>query len=107
MAPYILLAAFLVGYAVISFLLKNRTKKGEEDQTNKYKKENNDFSWYEILQITENSNLDQIKVAYRQQIAKYHPDRVAHLGKELRDLAEEKTKEINYAYGIALKIKKK
>jgi DnaJ like chaperone protein len=35
--------------------------------------------------------------AYRERIAEYHPDKVAHLGKELRDLASRKTLEINLA----------
>jgi len=30
--------------------------------------------------------------------AKYHPDKVAHLGEELKNLAEEKFKSLNDAY---------
>lgn len=39
-----------------------------------------------------------IKRLYREAIGQYHPDRVQHLGKALRDLAESKSKEINEAY---------
>ena len=35
---------------------------------------------------------------YRQQVAAYHPDRVAGLGVKLQRLAEEETKAINQAY---------
>ena len=35
---------------------------------------------------------------YRQQVAAYHPDRVAGLGAKLQRLAEEETKAINQAY---------
>ena len=35
---------------------------------------------------------------YRQQVAAYHPDRVAGLGPKLQRLAEEETKAINQAY---------
>jgi hypothetical protein len=40
----------------------------------------------------------EIRSKYLQSVALYHPDKVQHLGPELRDLAERKTKEINAAY---------
>jgi hypothetical protein len=40
----------------------------------------------------------EVRSRYISTIALYHPDKVQHLGKELRDLAEEKTKEFNAAY---------
>ena len=40
----------------------------------------------------------EIKKAYQALIQQYHPDRVADMGPELRDVAEERTKEINAAY---------
>ena len=51
-----------------------------------------------ILRLARSATLDDLKRAYRDRVRDYHPDRVAHLGSELRDLAEEKTKEINAAY---------
>jgi DnaJ-domain-containing protein 1 len=39
-----------------------------------------------------------VRRRYRELLALYHPDKVAHLGPELRALAERKTKEINEAY---------
>jgi DnaJ like chaperone protein len=44
--------------------------------------------WHEVLEVSPNATLDQIKTAYRQKISLYHPDRVAGLGQELRELAE-------------------
>jgi DnaJ like chaperone protein len=38
--------------------------------------------------------------AYQRMAKMYHPDKVATLGKEFRDLAESKMKEINHAYEI-------
>ena len=35
-------------------------------------------------------------------MSEYHPDKVASLGKEIRELAERKSKEINAAYRDAL-----
>jgi hypothetical protein len=40
----------------------------------------------------------EIRSKYLQSVALYHPDKVQHLGPELRELAERKTKEINAAY---------
>lgn len=39
-----------------------------------------------------------IKLAYRERMWEYHPDRVAGLGVKLRRMAEEETKRINEAY---------
>ena len=41
---------------------------------------------------------DQIRSKYLDMISLYHPDRVQHLGPELKELAEIKSKEINAAY---------
>jgi molecular chaperone DnaJ len=44
--------------------------------------------------------MDEIKKAYREQIKKYHPDKVESLklGPEYRSMFEEKTMEIQKAY---------
>lgn len=39
-----------------------------------------------------------VKKAYRELLAKYHPDKVNHLGDEFRKIAEQKTREIVKAY---------
>jgi molecular chaperone DnaJ len=54
-----------------------------------------DFEYYEILEITKNAGIDEIKKAYRKLALKYHPDR-NHGNKE----AEEKFKQINEAYQV-------
>ncbi len=56
------------------------------------------FNPYRVLQVASNASLDEIKAAYHQQMTKYHPDKVAHLGEELQVLAEEKAKTIQRAY---------
>ncbi|MGE0761857.1 MAG: DnaJ family molecular chaperone [Bdellovibrionales bacterium] len=55
---------------------------------------------YEILGIGSDASEIEISVAYKDAIKKYHPDRVANLGQELQDLAEQKCKEINGAYDL-------
>jgi hypothetical protein len=50
-----------------------------------------------ILGLTRYPTPEVLKQAYRDRIREYHPDKVAHLGSELRQLAERKAKEINAA----------
>ncbi len=53
---------------------------------------------YKILEIEKSATVDQIKRAYRKMAKKYHPDKVAHLGKEHQKGAEEKFKQVQKAY---------
>lgn len=55
-------------------------------------------SAYLILGIESSVTNEEVKRAYRKMAKKYHPDKVAHLGVELQDLAEEKFKAVNKAY---------
>jgi len=51
-----------------------------------------------VLGLYDGAKAAEIKKAYRDLAAKYHPDRVAHLGPELVELTSEKFKQINAAY---------
>lgn len=51
---------------------------------------------YEVLEIREGSSKEEIKRAYREQVKKYHPDQYGD--NPLKDLAEEKLREVNEAY---------
>ncbi len=55
-------------------------------------------SAFKILEIDASADDSQVKKAYRHMANKYHPDKVAHLGTEFQDVAEEKFKAINEAY---------
>ena len=53
---------------------------------------------YKVLEINKNATDDEVKKAYRKMAKKYHPDRVAHLGKEHQEGAEEKFRQVQQAY---------
>ena len=55
-------------------------------------------SWSDVLGISSSAGVDEIRHAYKGMIIQYHPDKVASLGLELRDLAEMKSKQITMAY---------
>ena len=53
---------------------------------------------YEILGIAPSASGEEIQAAYRARMSEYHPDKVAHLGEELQQLAHRKALEIQRAY---------
>jgi DnaJ like chaperone protein len=54
---------------------------------------------YRILGVSPKASNDQVRSAFRKLAAQYHPDTVANLGEEFTEIAEEKFKLINEAYG--------
>jgi curved DNA-binding protein CbpA len=56
---------------------------------------------YEVLEIKEGATKEEIKKAYKEMVKKYHPDQYGN--NPLRDLAEEKLREVNEAYDYLMK----
>jgi DnaJ like chaperone protein len=55
-------------------------------------------SAYKILEIGPDASDDEVKKAYRRMAAKYHPDKVVHLGPDVQKAAKEKFQKLNQAY---------
>jgi DnaJ like chaperone protein len=53
---------------------------------------------YKILEVSPNATDDEVKKAYRTAAMKYHPDKVSHLGEDVRKKAEEQFAKVNEAY---------
>ena len=51
-----------------------------------------------LFDLTESTSFEEVKRAYRNAVQSYHPDKVAHLGSELKKVAEHKTKEFVAAF---------
>ena len=58
---------------------------------------NNDAD-YQILEVSKDATDDEVKKAYRAMAVKYHPDKVAHLGEDIKKAAKEKFQKLNAAY---------
>lgn len=56
------------------------------------------FNPYEVLQVPRNATQEEIRKAWVELAAQYHPDKAAHLGPDLQELAEKRFKEIQRAY---------
>jgi len=55
---------------------------------------------YSLLEVSPQASPEEIKAAYKRAVGRYHPDKVAHLGKEFQELAHKKLLAIQQAYEI-------
>ena len=55
---------------------------------------------YKLLNVGPDDPWSEVQKAYKEKMAKSHPDKVAHLSEELQKKAKELTLEINNAYNI-------
>jgi DnaJ-domain-containing protein 1 len=53
---------------------------------------------YKLLNVSSDASLSEVQKAYKEKMAKSHPDKVAHLSEELQKKAKELALEINKAY---------
>jgi curved DNA-binding protein CbpA len=53
---------------------------------------------YELLGLDKGADADAIKKAFRREIARYHPDKVIHLGAEFQEMAATRAAELTIAY---------
>lgn len=62
------------------------------------------YECFSLLGVNPTAAVEEIKHAYREQVKRYHPDRVAGLGEELQELATRKTIELRNAQEQALSL---
>ncbi len=55
-------------------------------------------TYYDLLEVPPGAPADVIKRAFRREIAKYHPDKVQHLGHEFQEIAASKAAALTQAY---------
>jgi hypothetical protein len=102
-------AGLLFGYRLVSNYLSPHVDKGPEPLRNNSSRQDQPLleserpAWFVVLGVAENADQADIERAYRTKISQYHPDKVARMGDDIRQLAETRCKEINAAYEMALK----
>jgi hypothetical protein len=53
---------------------------------------------YQLLGLEPSADVETIKRAFRREIARYHPDKVTHLGPEFQEMASTRAAELTAAY---------
>ena len=57
---------------------------------------------YDLLAIERTASSEEVKRAFRREIARYHPDKVQHLGQEFQEIAAARAAELTEAYRILM-----
>ena len=61
-------------------------------------------NFYQLLSVEAGATPDEIKRAFRAEIARYHPDKVQHLGKEFQDMAASRAAALTEAYRTLMNV---
>ena len=59
-------------------------------------------NFYALLSVANDAPADEIKKAFRREIARYHPDKVQHLGQEFQEMAAGIAADLTEAYRILM-----
>ena len=59
--------------------------------------------WHDILGVSPHASRDDIVAAYEAKIHEYAPERMAHLGPDVRELARSRREQLGLAYDAALR----
>jgi curved DNA-binding protein CbpA len=59
-------------------------------------------NFYDMLSLPRDAAAEEIKKAFRREIARYHPDKVQHLGQEFQEMASGMAADLTEAYRILM-----
>lgn len=90
------------GFRIIKEALESNRHAGSTINRNQFKAHTTKTA-FEILGVSSEMSLEEIRKVYRELAKTYHPDKFAHLGAEMRTISERRMKEINIAYDAVRK----
>ena len=97
---------FLVGYWLVDFLWpKKKAGDPPAPQTARDVAPVEGASWHEVLGVPPDATPEQIRQAYEERSAQYHPRRAAGMGPEFEQTALRMTRRVNDAYAAAVRAK--
>jgi DnaJ-domain-containing protein 1 len=97
------LVCVIAGYAIVHSLINRKPARPAPADRDAPRPEPAQLSCYQVLGVSPEASREEISAAYKRKIAQYHPDKVASMGAEIREVAEAKSREINAAYESALR----
>jgi len=59
-------------------------------------------NYYDLLSLPADAPAEEIKKAFRREIARYHPDKVQHLGREFQDMAATMAADLTEGYRVLM-----
>jgi len=92
----------LLGYLI--WLLRKHLRAKEKETETLKEQVGSEPDWlrskdpYQILGISREATVEEVKGAYKKLASQYHPDKVTHLGADFQDLANKKFQKIEWAY---------
>ena len=110
MTRFVTLIIFIiVGYLIYRHVIRmlkqemyqRSVRAGYHQQT--WENAHTEEEYRQILGVTDKDSPATIRKKYTELLAKYHPDKVQHLGIEFQEMAERKTKVIIQAYDFLRK----
>src|SRR5262245_50521294 len=109
----IIVGFFIAGFAIVWLFFSLGPKRNPGTQGPKVQETQQKPStapdakreWFVVLEVDQQAPFEEIASAYRRKIVQYHPDKVAHLGPELKAIAEQKSLEINSAFAMAKRLR--
>ncbi|MAT38075.1 MAG: hypothetical protein CL946_00570 [Ectothiorhodospiraceae bacterium] len=85
---------------------EQQSERSRQDEGKRRPGEKENAFYLQILGLHAEASTDDIKRAYKNLMAQYHPDRVANKGEAEKEAASKKAKEISEAYMILKRRKK-
>jgi DnaJ like chaperone protein len=79
-------------------IIDNLDSESKNHTNTNYKNFSSNKNHYELLGVSISSSKEEVYVAYKNLLKQYHPDKVANMGVEIQEIAQLKTKEINFAF---------